>query len=509
MSAEIKTNESAPMISIKNISKSFGTNAVLKGISLEVSKGKVVALIGGNGAGKSTLMKILMGIHTPDKGDIYIEGKKTVLNRPAAALAQGIYLVPQEPMLFPNMTVEENIIMGFNESQSDLKARLSALIEQLGWGLKLDRKADTLSIAEQQLVEILRGLLRNSRILILDEPTSALTFNETKSLFKLVMDLREKGISIFYITHRLSEVFEIATHVAIMRDGVITLSGPVSDFTKPMLVKGLLPPSKNGDAKSEVKKETADVDYTNKKPVFEVKNFSGYGFSKINLEVYPGEILGVAGVVGAGRTEFATTVFGMDESTGGNVYLDGEDITGKKTKEIINLGLNYVPEDRHLNGIFKISDITVNTTSAMLDRLSKFFLNKKSEETLTQQYIDDFRTKVTGQDQLIGALSGGNQQKVVIARALATEPKLVILDEPTRGIDAGARSEVYSIINQLKKKGVAVLLISSDLEEVVELSDRAVTMFQGKINRLFNKAEINLDNLMAASFGVSEEEKAV
>lgn len=240
-----------------------------------------------------------------------------------------------------------------------------------------------------------------------------------------------------------------------------------------------------------------------------MKNFSGYGFSKINLEVYPGEILGVAGVVGAGRTEFATTVFGMDESTGGNVYLDGEDITGKKTKEIINLGLNYVPEDRHLNGIFKISDITVNTTSAMLDRLSKFFLNKKSEETLTQQYIDDFRTKVTGQDQLIGALSGGNQQKVVIARALATEPKLVILDEPTRGIDAGARSEVYSIINQLKKKGVAVLLISSDLEEVVELSDRAVTMFQGKINRLFNKAEINLDNLMAASFGVSEEEKAV
>lgn len=225
MSAEIKTNENAPMISIKNISKSFGTNAVLKGISLEVSKGKVVALIGGNGAGKSTLMKILMGIHTPDKGDIYIEGKKTVLNRPAAALAQGIYLVPQEPMLFPNMTVEENIIMSFNESQSDLKARLSALIEQLGWGLKLDRKADTLSIAEQQLVEILRGLLRNSRILILDEPTSALTFNETKSLFKLVMDLREKGISIFYITHRLSEVFEIATHVAIMRDGVITLRG--------------------------------------------------------------------------------------------------------------------------------------------------------------------------------------------------------------------------------------------------------------------------------------------
>ena len=508
MSTNIVNKNNAPMISIRNVCKSFASNAVLKGISLDVAKGDIVALIGGNGAGKSTLMKIIMGIYMQDKGEIFIEGEKVNLTRPSVALALGIYLVPQEPMLFPNMTVEENIIIGFNETQSELHNRLVDLLEQLGWELKLERKADTLSIAEQQLAEILRGLLRNSRILILDEPTSALTFNETKSLFKLVTDLHNKGISIFYITHRLSEVFEIATHVAIMRDGVITLNGPVADFTKQMLVKGLLPPSnKTAEAKSEA--EATIIDYQNLKPVFQTKNFCGYGFTNISIEVYPGEVLGVAGVVGAGRTEFATTVFGMDECTGGKVYLSGEDITGKKTRHIIDCGLNYVPEDRHLNGIFKISDILVNTTSAKLNKISKIFLNKKAEEEITQKYINDFRTKVTGQSQLIGSLSGGNQQKVVIARALSTEPKVVILDEPTRGIDAGARGEVYSIINQLKKKGVAVLLISSDLEEIVELSDRAVTMFQGKINYTFDKSHINLDNLMAASFGVYEEEKII
>lgn len=504
----IQGDKQAPMISIRDVWKSFSSNAVLKGIDLDVEKGDVVALIGGNGAGKSTLMKIIMGIHLPDKGEIFIEGQKVQLNKPSAALAQGIYLVPQEPMLFPNMSVEENITLGFKENQTELHTRLVELIEQLGWKISLDRKAETLSIAEQQLVEILRGLLRNARILILDEPTSALTFHEIKSLFKLVNDLHDKGISIFYITHRLSEVFEIATHVAIMRDGKITLNGPVGEFTKEMLVKGLLPPTAS-NVKVEENKKVTVMDYSKMEPVFVTRNFSGYGFRDINLEVYPGEIVGLAGVVGAGRTEFATTVFGMDQRTGGEVTLDGEDITGKKTRTIIRRGLNYVPEDRYLNGIFKISDIRVNTTSAKLPVMSRFFINNRAERKLTQTYMNDFRTKATSQDQLIGSLSGGNQQKVVLARALSTEPKVVILDEPTRGIDAGARGDVYSIINQLKQQGVAVLLISSDMEEIVELSDRVVTMFQGKINHEFQKEQITLDNLMAASFGVYKEDKAI
>jgi len=495
-----------PMISIRNIHKAFGQNAVLKGINLDAYAGDVVALIGGNGAGKSTLMKILMGVYQPDEGEIYIKGEQVSLNKPADALAQGIYLVPQEPMLFPNMSVEENIIIGFNEKKSELHSRLIALVEKLGWSLKLDRRADSLSIAEQELVEILRGLLRNSRILILDEPTSALTFNETESLFKTVKDLRESGISIFYITHRLTEVFEIATKVVILRDGMITVGGNVQDFTKDVLVKGLLPPSKEEKTQAAVEEKARVLDYAKLKPVLELKDFTGYGFTGINLQVYPGEILGVAGVVGAGRTEFAVAVFGMDEVKRGTAYLDGENITGEKTKTIIAKGLNYVPEDRHLNAIFSISDVAANTTAAVLPKMKGIFLNKKQEKAITQEYVNDFRIKITGQEQLVGSLSGGNQQKVVLAKTLASSPKVVIMDEPTRGIDAGARGDVYKIINQLKEKGVAILLISSDIEEVVQLSDRAVTMFQGRINHTFAKCDINMDSLMAASFGVFEEE---
>ncbi len=488
------------MISVRNIRKAFGMNVVLKGVDLKVRSGEVVALIGGNGAGKSTLVKIIMGIYQPDEGEISIAGQTVKLNRPSAALNHGIYLVPQEPMLFPNMTVEENVLMGFSEKKKDLHRRLLELIKHLGWKLDLSRRADSLSIAEQQLVEILRGLMRNVRILILDEPTSSLTFNEVKSLFQIVEDLKKKGISLIYITHRLTEVFEIATHVAIMRDGVITLSGPVGEFTREMLVKGLLPPdTKERECENGVCKV---LDYKKLKPVLKVDSLTGYGFRNVSFEVYPGEILGLAGVVGAGRTELATTIFGKDVVKGGKIFLDGEDITGMSTGEVMEKGLNYVPEDRFLNGIFRISDVAANTSAANLDRMSKFLLNFKAERSLTEEYVKSFRTKVTGHDQTMGSLSGGNQQKVIIARALSTKPKLLILDEPTRGIDAAARGDVYAIIQKLKEQGLAILMISSDMEEIVELSDRAITMYLGRINCSFSKEEINQDNLMAAAFGV-------
>ncbi len=505
-----KQTSNEVMISVRGIHKAFSLNAVLKGIDLDVCRGEVVALIGGNGAGKSTLMKIMMGIHQPDCGEIFVAGEKVSLTKPSVALAKGIYMVPQEPMLFPNMTVEENILIGFEEKAVELHKRLVEKMDEIGWHLDLTRKASSLSIAEQELVEILRGLLRNARVLILDEPTSALTFDEVKSLFDCVRGLKEKGISIIYITHRLSEVFEIATHVAIMRDGVVTLNGPIQNFTREMLVKGLLPPNMEEVEENKGAAEAKVFDYQKLKPVFELKGYSGYGFCDINLSVYPGEILGVAGVVGAGRTELATTIFGRDKVLGGKAILDGRDITGMSTKQVLQAGVNYVPEDRHLHGLFKISDVAANTTSAVLEEKSmgKFFLNKKSEYDLTKKYVDDFRIKVTGQDQLTGSLSGGNQQKIVIGRALSTNPKLVILDEPTRGIDAAARGDVYAIIHQLREQGVAVMLISSDMEEIIELSDRAVTVYQGRINGEFKKNEINQDNLMAAAFGVDSRKKA-
>ena len=507
MAANDRERAGAPRLQVRGIRKAFGQNVVLKGIDLSVSAGEVVALIGGNGAGKSTLMKIIMGIYSCDEGEVLIDGAPARLGKPAAALAAGIYLVPQEPLLFPNMTVLENILMGFSENEGELKKRLAGHMEELGFHLNLQRKANTLSIAEQQLVELLRGLMRNARILILDEPTSALTFGEVEALFKVMRDLKRKGISMIYITHRLNEVFEIATHVAIMRDGLITLEGPVEKFTKEMLIAGLLP----SDAQAQKQGENAyrPVRYGELTPVMQVRNLSGYGFSDVSFDLYPGEILGIAGVVGAGRTELISTIFGRDKTLSGTLTLDGKDITGLPTKQILKEGINFVPEDRHYHGLFKIRSISSNTTSALLDggEIGRVNMNRRRQRQITQKYVDDFRTKVVSLEDLIGSLSGGNQQKVVIARSLSTAPKVVILDEPTRGIDAAARGDVYSIIRQLKDAGVAVLMVSSDIEEVVELADRAITVFQGRINGEFSREEITQDALTSASFGIAHERK--
>ncbi len=504
-----ETVKGTPRLSVRGIRKSFGINAVLKGIDLEVAEGAVLALIGGNGAGKSTLVKIIMGIYQADEGEIRMEGRVCKLGKPSAALAEGIYLVPQEPLLFPNMTVRENILMGFKESPAELNRRLESHMKELDFKLNLQRKANTLSIAEQQLVEILRGLMREARVLILDEPTSALTFGEVEALFKVIRDLKARGIGMIYITHRLNEVFEIATDVAIMKDGLITMKDRVENFTREMLIRGLLPT--DAEVQELEHRDYVPVNYERLKPVMEVRNLSGYGFSDISFDLYPGEILGIAGVVGAGRTELISTIFGRDKTLSGSVKLDGKDITGQSTRQILKEGINFVPEDRHYHGLFKIRSISSNTTSALLntDQIGKVNIHRKKQNAIAQKYVDDFRTKIVSLEDLIGSLSGGNQQKVVIARALSTNPKVVILDEPTRGIDAAARSDVYSIIHQLKDAGVAVLMVSSDIEEVVSLADRAITVFQGRINGEFSHDEIIQDTLTSASFGIVRGKKAV
>lgn len=502
------SSELKPRIQLTNIHKSFESNRVLKGVSLSLMPGEIMSLIGGNGAGKSTLMKIIMGIKTLDVGEICIDGQKVNISTPSDALKLGIYYVPQEPMLFPDMSIEENIFLGIKANKKEkaaMKKKLNDLLKELNWDINFSNMADTLSIAGQQLVEILKGLIRDATILILDEPTSALTFNETQSLFGVIREIQQKQISIFYITHRLSEVFEISTHVAVLRDGLVSVSGPVKDFTKEMLIEGLLPPKKDGETSQVKEKEVYEaVDYAGKEPIFKTENLTGYGFKDVSLSVYPGEVLGMAGIVGAGRTEFAEAVFGIGEITGGKVFLEGKDITGHKTKDVLKEGLNYLPEDRHLNGIFGIADIRSNLISTSMKWLTKVFENVKLEKKLTDGYIKDFRIKVTGQDQLIYLLSGGNQQKVVIGKTLTTNPKVVILDEPTRGIDAGARADVYKIISTLKKKGLGVLLISSDLEEIAEVSDRVVSMFSGTINAELSHDDIKLDTLMSVSFGVKK-----
>lgn len=365
------------LLSVRGIHKSFGSNEVLKGIDLDLRPGEVLALIGGNGSGKSTLMKIIMGIYSADAGEISIDRVKVDISNPKSALAHSIYMVPQEPMLFPNMSVRENITIGFEASQSELRALLDETMRDIGWKLDLERKASTLSIAEQGMVEILRGLMRRSEILILDEPTSALTFDEVKSLFSVIHELKQKNIGIIYITHRLAEVFDIATSVGILRDGVMAMRGDVKDFTREDLVRGLLPPDA-AEIRRETARESAQIDYT-AEPVFELSGFSGYGFADINLSIYPGEIVGLAGIVGAGRSEMATTIYGMDKALGGTCSVGGKDITGKPTKEVIAAGLSYVPEDRFNDGLFRIRDVAENTTSSLLGStvLGRMLLNKK------------------------------------------------------------------------------------------------------------------------------------
>ncbi|MGL4741772.1 MAG: sugar ABC transporter ATP-binding protein [Sarcina sp.] len=498
-----KKQNSNILIELKNIYKSFSNNTVLKGVNLELMKGEVVSIIGGNGAGKSTLMKIIMGIYKADSGEIFLDGEKTHITNPTESISRGIYLVPQEPLLFPNMTVEENILMGFKENKLTLKRKLGNLLADLSWDLGLDRSVNTLSIADHQLIEILRGLLRESKILILDEPTSTLTFKEIKTLFKIIRDLKDKGIGIFYITHRLNEVFEISSRVVILRDGKITLSNGVENVSKEMLIDGLLPEGKA--IKQVINKDEENFDYSNKKNILVLKNYNGYGFKDINFELYEGEVLGIAGVVGAGRTELAESIFGLSQTISGNVFLDDYDITGKNTREIIKKGINYIPEDRRLNGIFGIGSVTKNITSGILPSINKFFINKKKEKEIAKKHIEDLRIKVTSDEQSAISLSGGNQQKVVIGKILSSEPKVIILDEPTRGIDAGARCDVYKIIRNLKQEKKAILLISSDLEEIMELSDRILVMYAGRIEQSFRKNDISIDTLMAAAYGIKQE----
>lgn len=489
------------IIRLKDIRKSFHRNIVLDGITLELNQSEVISIIGGNGAGKSTLMKILTGIYKVDAGSIEIRGERVEHLNPHSAHERGIYLVPQEPLLFPNMTVEQNLTIGLKQKKKEVREESIKLIEELGWKMDLKRMAATLSIAEQQQLEIIKGLLRKAKVLILDEPTSALTFSETESLFKVIEKLKNAGVGIFYITHRLDEVFRISTHAIILKDGKVTLSGKIEEFTKELFIQGLLPFGNEMRGKELVERRVVNRD--EEIPILRVENINGDGFKNINLEVYKGEVVGLAGLVGAGRTEIAEAIYGINRIESGKVYLNGKDRTNSPENESVNNGLAYIPEDRFLHGIFSISSVRNNITVQMIKR-NGLFTKRKAEEQLANHYIESLRIRVSSQDDEIKSLSGGNQQKAVIARALSMNPNVIIMDEPTRGIDAASRGDIYSIITELKKQGLSILLISSDLEEIERISDRIYAVYQGTCDVCLGPDEINAANVMKAAFGTYE-----
>lgn len=505
-------NDFACLLEINQIYKKFSGNPVLRGVDLTLRSGEIYAIVGGNGAGKSTLMKIITGLYKPDSGTMIIRGKQVSFSNTHDAHLHGIYLVPQEPLIFPNMTVEENIMIGLSETKTVLKKKIEKILIRLGWTLDLQKNAFSLAIAEQQLVEIIRGLVREAEILILDEPTSTLTFGEINSLFQTIKQLSSEGLGVFYITHRFSEIFTLANSVAVLRDGIISAKGPVSKFNYEKLLEGLVPAA---SSLRRHKEETNFLDsgpavISNKetvstKPALDVYQLSSKCFHTISFQLFPGEILGIAGVVGAGRTELAESIFGIGKFSQGRILLDAVDISKLSIRQRINKGLVYLPEDRHTHGIFSITSIKNNITSTILDRLKGIFLPVKHEKLLTSKYISDLKIKATNSDQELKELSGGNQQKVVLSKYLAAAPKVIMLDEPTRGIDANARTDIYRMIEDLKAEGRAVLLISSDIEEIQKLSDRVIVMHEGHIVKTLEKRDITFDEITTSAFGINKE----
>ncbi|MEA1010723.1 MULTISPECIES: sugar ABC transporter ATP-binding protein [Bacillus cereus group] len=488
--------ENVPLLQVKKMSKAFSNQLVLKEVNLQVERGDIYALVGGNGAGKSTLMKILTGLYSYDSGEMYIKGMRQQFTNPKEAHREGIYLIPQEPLIFPHMTIEENICIGLKGTRKKLKVKVQQLIDSLGWDIDLNELGGSLSIAQQQLVEIVRGLIREAEILILDEPTSTLTTHEMKSLFVLLKSLQEKGIGMIYITHRFPEIFEIANKVAILRDGMITNQGDVCDYTYDILMEGLLP---KGYKQKEQKEVVQETERTGK--ILEVMDVNGHAFENISLTVHAGEIVGIAGIVGSGRTELAEAIFGLKSIQSGSILLEGKSIDTCSLHKRLSEGLVYVPEDRARNGIFSIASVKENMTAASLQQSKNFFINREKESALVKSFIEQFRIVVPNMNEELASLSGGNQQKVVLAKYLACNPKIIILDEPTRGIDAKARLEVYETIEEMKREGLAILLISSDVEEIVQLANRVYVMRNGQFVSSLEKEQISADEVTRLAYG--------
>ncbi|WP_029075924.1 autoinducer 2 ABC transporter ATP-binding protein LsrA [Kaistia adipata] len=498
MTAEIVAGRAAQLTGIW---KSYGSVPVLKGVSLALQKGEVHALLGGNGAGKSTLMKIMSGLVPANAGSIEINGEPLTHASPALAQQLGLYLVPQEAHILGNQSVLENICLGLRPSPRTLRKRVEQLIAELSVTLDLDAQAATLEIAERQIVEILRGLIREARVLILDEPTSALTPFEVHALFQRVRKLQAQGVGIFFISHKLREIREICGTISVLRDGVVVLSGPLDTYSDAKIIDAM---SRVATGATPVVAERSAREGGAVR--LSVRKLSGEGFRDISLQVRAGEVLGLAGVVGAGRTEFSETLFGLRRQSAGSVTLDGVELSSRSPRRCIDAGLVYLPEDRQQNGLFLDAPLYWNTSSYLIHRLP-FFLRPGRERGLFNGFRQRMGIKCTGPGQSAKALSGGNQQKVLMSKCLSAKPKVLVLDEPTRGVDVAARNDIYALIRQLAADGVAVILISSDFDEIELLADRVTVMAFGQLGGELTE-NISVDAIARLAFGAGEQAHA-
>lgn len=493
--------DSEIIIVMKNISKIFPGVKALDNVTLQVAKGEVHALVGENGAGKSTLIKILSGVHRPDSGQIIYKGREIRIESPSQARGLGISTIYQELNLCPNLMVAENIFLGnepgrtyfsyINDNQLNKECR--KYLDLLEADVNPTTIVSNLSVAQKQVVEIAKALSYESEIIIMDEPTASLTLHETDRLFKIIQKLKGQGKSIIYISHRLEEVFKIADIITILKDGKLMCTRPINELSYGDIVRMMVG--------REIQDKYIRTTKTVEKKVeclLEVKDFTKKGlFKNINFTLHAGEILGFAGLVGAGRTELMRALFGLEHVDKGKIIIDGKEIVFKSPKEAINAGIGMTSEDRKRGSLFLNFNIRENTTISCLDYLSKYgYVIGIKEKGFANNYIKQLDIKPQNSEVLTLNLSGGNQQKVAIAKWLATGPDILIMDEPTRGIDVGAKSEIYKLIKSLAEQGKGIILVSSELPEILSLSDRIIVMNKGEIVGDFINEEVTEEKIM-------------
>ena len=494
-----------PLLVMNNISKSFPGVKALQNINIKVKCGEVLALLGENGAGKSTLMNILSGVYSKDSGQIFIDGTEVDIHGIKQAENLGISIIHQELSILHNLSVSDNIFLGnekFNKGTRKLnkawaKERSIAFLKQIGCNLDPDTLAKDISIGDMQMIEIVKSLTKNSSIIIMDEPTTALTEVETKKLFEVIKKLKEQGIAIIYISHRLDEIFKICDSITVLRDGKHVGDVKTSDVTQDELITMMV------GRKLEEQFPYREVQKT--KTLLKVEDISfGNRVKKVSFEVKGGEILGFAGLMGAGRTELAKTIIGYYKKEVGEIYVDGKKVNIHSPKDAIDRGVCYVSEDRKKEGLILGLSVRENMTLSNLKTYENRYMkiNRKSEKLEVEEYIKKISIKTPSQEQLIKYLSGGNQQKVILSKWLMLSPKILIIDEPTKGIDVGAKKEIYDVLNELKSMGKAIILISSDMAEVIGISDRVIVMHEGEITGKLSRGELSQENIMKYAVGI-------
>ena len=487
----------APLLEMRGITKSYPGVLALSGVDFTLQAGEVNCLVGENGAGKSTLIKVLSGAVMKEGGTISVGGEDARLGSPADAQHLGIGVIYQDFKLVPALSVAENILLGCEPvrrrtpiiDRNAMREKASAALGQLGEVINTGTPVGQLSVAQQQMVEIAKALSRSVRILAMDEPTAPLTERETQALFRVIRSLKERGVGIIYISHRLEEIFEVGDRVTVLRDGTLVHTCGIREIDRRGLIRKMVG--------RELENEYPRAALERGKEILRIENLSSDRVSNVNLTLYRGEVLGLAGLVGAGRSELARLVFGADRRTGGRIFLDGREIAPESPHQAIREGIGLLTEDRNRYGLIMQMSIRENISLANLRAmLTGPFIDPRKEETAAKQLTDDLRIKAPGTGVIVETLSGGNRQKVVLARWLNTNARVLIFDEPTAGIDVGVKYEIYTLINRLAEQGVGVIVISSDLPELLGICHRVAVMCEGHLTGVVEGAEATQETVM-------------